>query len=450
MTLNRFVSLLLFCFFSSSIYQVQSLDNGLVRLPPMGWLAWARYACNTDCDQYPDDCISENLFYKQAELLAKDYLQYGYEYINIDDCWSELQRDNVTHDLVADRKRFPNGIKKLSDYVHSKGLKMGIYSDIGTKTCAGYPGHQNAETKDFYFEQDAQLFAKWGIDYLKVDGCYAETNDYPKTYPALGQALNKSGKSIVYSCSWPAYKIENKDLDFNEIAVACNVWRNYDDIMFSWQSVLTIIDFFSKHQDEYVEIHGPNQWFDPDMIIAGNNGLSIEQMKAQLAIWSIWSAPLFMSNDLSKISPEEKSILTNKHVIAIDQDEEGILGRRVYKSGNFEVFLKPISPITIKGIDHWQYAIVYFNRNVLGSAKYYSKSLDEIIIGFGKTRSKRYNPLKDLKNLAEQPVEYRVLDLFADAAEIDRIKITTKLRLKVDVGGAVRMVKLVPVLSNSI
>lgn len=103
----------------------------------MGWLAWARYACNTDCEQYPDDCISENLFYKQAELLAKDYLQYGYEYINIDDCWSELERDNVTHDLVADKKRFPNGIKKLSDYVHSKGLKMGIYSDIGTKTCAG-------------------------------------------------------------------------------------------------------------------------------------------------------------------------------------------------------------------------------------------------------------------------------------------------------------------------
>lgn len=175
---------------------------------------------------------------------------------------------------------------------------------------------------------------------IKVDGCNAKTEDYPKTYPGLGDALNKSGRPIVYSCSWPAYKIEAKDLDFNQIAVACNVWRNYDDIMFSWKSVQTIIDFFAKHQDEYVEIHGPNQWFDPDMIIAGNNGLSIEQMKAQLAIWSIWSAPLFMSNDLSKISPEEKAILTNKHVISVDQDEEGIMGRRVFKENNFEVYLK--------------------------------------------------------------------------------------------------------------
>lgn len=153
--------------------------------------------------------------------------------------------------------------------------------------------------------------------FRQVDGCNANTSEYERTYPALGNALNKTSRPIVYSCSWPAYLIEDKNLDFNKIAYACNVWRNYDDIVFSWTSVLSIIDFFAKHQDTYVEIHGPGQWFDPDMIIVGNNGLSYEQMKAQMAIWAIWSAPLFMSNDLRTITKEEKKILTNKHVIAV-------------------------------------------------------------------------------------------------------------------------------------
>lgn len=169
--------------------------------------------------------------------------------------------------------------------------------------------------------------------------------------------------------------IEDKNLDFNKIASACNVWRNYDDIVFSWASVLSIIDFFAKYQDLYVEIHGPGQWFDPDMIIVGNNGLSYEQMKAQMAIWAIWSAPLFMSNDLRTITREEKQILTNKHVIQIDQDDEGIFGRRVIKERNFEVWLKPLSPVTIRDVDHWQYAVVYFNRATLGTATYVSSRI---------------------------------------------------------------------------
>jgi hypothetical protein len=246
----------------------------------------------------------------------------------------------------------------------------GIYSDIGTKTCAGYPGHLDEGTtregrpKDF-FDLDAQTFADWNVDSLKVDGCYANTTDFDWMYPSLGKSLNGTKRPILYSCSWPAYVVgEGKEPDYASIAKHCNLWRNYGDIMDSWSSVTDIIDFYAKNQDNFDKYHGPGHWFDPDMIIVGDFGLSLDQARSQFAIWSMMSAPLLMSNDLRAVSPEFKEILQNRHVIAVDQDPLGHLGKRVLVSQNkaIEVWAKRLSDGSV--------AIVYFNRGVLGNPKW--------------------------------------------------------------------------------
>lgn len=249
----------------------------------------------------------------------------------------------------------------------------GIYSDIGTKTCAGYPGHLKDELisgkpKD-YFSLDAQTFAEWNVDSLKVDGCYANTTDFDWMYPSLGKALNHTQRPILYSCSWPAYVVgEGRRPDYESIAKHCNLWRNYDDIMDSWPSVLSIIDFYAKNQDDFERLHGPGQWFDPDMVIVGDFGLSVDEARAQFGLWSMMSAPLLMSNDLRSIPPEFKEILLNRHVISVDQDPLGHLGRRVFVSTNKAI------EVWAKRLTGGSFAILYFNRGVIGNPKWVSLS----------------------------------------------------------------------------
>ena len=178
---------------------VNGLDNGLVRTPPMGWMSWERFACNIDCENYPNECINEQLYKDMADRLSTDgYKDVGYNFVNIDDCWAEKTRDPTTKRLVADRKRFPNGIKALADFVHSKGLLFGIYGDVGTKTCGGYPGARGDDGTD-YDTIDAQTYAEWEVDSLKLDGCYAETKNMTNMYPEMGIALNSSGRCLPQS-----------------------------------------------------------------------------------------------------------------------------------------------------------------------------------------------------------------------------------------------------------
>ncbi|CAF1144803.1 unnamed protein product, partial [Adineta steineri] len=273
--------------------QVNSLDNGLLRQPPMGWLTWQRFRCVTDCQAHPDTCISEKLIRTQAELLVQGgYLEAGYKYIIIDDCWLNHSRA-ADGSLQPDETRFPSGIRALADYVHSLGLKFGIYEDYGTYTCGGYPGVLG------HLEQDAKTFANWTVDYLKLDGCYADPKDFDVGYPAMGKALNETGYPIAYSCSWPAYE-EGTALAPNYTAIeqACNLWRNWDDIDDSWESVYTIIQWFGNNSQRLSPFHGPGHWNDPDMLVIGNFGLSPAQSRAQMAIWSIMAAPLILSVDL--------------------------------------------------------------------------------------------------------------------------------------------------------
>lgn len=332
------------------VAQVQMLENGLMRQPPMGWLAWERFRCNTDCDKDPKNCISERLFMEMADRLAQDgWRDLGYVYLNIDDCWIG-ERDS-TGVLVPDRKRFPKGIAFLADYAHSLGLKLGIYEDLGNFTCMGYPG----TTLDKVV-QDAQTFAKWKVDMLKLDGCFSTPEERAEGYPKMSAALNATGRPIAFSCSWPAYEGGlPPQVNYKLLADICNLWRNYDDIQDSWSSVLAILDWFVAHQDILQPVAGPGHWNDPDMLLIGNYGLSFEQARSQMALWTILAAPLFMSTDLRSISPQNIDILQNTLMIKINQDPRGIQGRRVIQDPNYiEVFLRPL-------VNH-AYAVVFFSR----------------------------------------------------------------------------------------
>ena len=331
------------------------LDNGLALTPPMGWMAWERFRCNIDCKADPDNCISEHLFRAQADRMVEDgYLAAGYQYIIIDDCWSLHERD-ASGRLQADPDRFPSGIKALAEYVHGKGLKLGIYGDIGTLTCGGYPGSSG------HLELDAQTFASWEVDYVKFDCCYSSTKLMDDEYPKFGKYLNATGRPIVYSCSWPACQ-ENPN--YPPMVDACNLWRNWDDVQDSWASVTSIIDYFADHQDELIPVAGPGHWNDPDMLIIGDFGLSYEQSRAQMAIWAVMASPLIMSTDLRDIRPEFAAILLNTGALAINQDPLGMQGKRFYQDKGVEIWLRPITP---KAGEFFSYAVVVLSRRTDGT-----------------------------------------------------------------------------------
>ncbi|XP_060574201.1 alpha-galactosidase A-like isoform X2 [Ruditapes philippinarum] len=302
-----------------------SLDNGLARTPPMGWLTWIRFACNTDCDYDPNFCISEKLIKEMADHMVQDgYKDAGYEYVCIDDCWLAKERDE-NHRLQPDPKRFPNGIKHLADYVHSKGLKLGIYEDFGTKTCAGYPG------SEFYMQLDAQTFAEWGVDLLKFDTCHSDAHDNKEGYPAMSMYLNQTGRPILFSCEWPYGELQqNLSSDYGPVRKYCNVWRNYWDVLDDFQYVKNIVKFYGDNNALFQKYSGPGGFFDPDQVIVGGIGMSHYQQRAQLAMWAMFSAPLMMSNDLRDIQNEARELLLNKYIISVDQDPLGAMATRVW------------------------------------------------------------------------------------------------------------------------
>lgn len=316
-----------------------ALDNGLGRTPPMGWNSWERFRCNVDCDNDPENCIGEKLYMQMADRMAADgYKDAGYEYVNVDDCWMAKER-GPDGKLQADPKRFPSGMKALGDYIHSKGLKFGIYEDFGTQTCGGFPGSK------FFMETDAQTFADWGVDLLKLDGCYSNIEDMTSGYPIMEFFLNKTGRPILYSCSWPAYFVAYKKIpDYKAIAKSCNIWRNYDDIQDSWDSVTEIVNYYAKNEGNFFEVAGPGSFNDPDMLIIGNFGLSRDQQRAQMAMWAIMAAPLLMSADLRKMDPYSKSILLNKDVIAINQDPMGQPGSIILDMNQIQIWFRPVMP----------------------------------------------------------------------------------------------------------
>eukprot|EP01084_Bolivina_argentea_P065693 119742_1 len=203
-------------------------DNGLALTPPMGWLSWVKFKCAVNCTKSPEGCINAQLYETMADYLVSDgYKDVGYIHINIDDCWNTKTRNVTTGEQMADPQRFPNGIKGVADYVHKKGLKLGLYNDIGNLSCKGFTGIGG------HYTLDANTFASWDIDMIKIDGCNASNELMYITYPEFGQALNKSGRQIIYSCSWPDYVKDhgehNPPLDnttLQDVAQECNLWSS--------------------------------------------------------------------------------------------------------------------------------------------------------------------------------------------------------------------------------
>ncbi|KAI6243498.1 Alpha-galactosidase [Aphelenchoides fujianensis] len=330
-----------------------ALENGLARTPPMGWMSWTRFLCQIDCARHPHSCINEQLYREHGDRLVADgYKAVGYDTIHVDDCWSERARDSWNR-LVADRWRFPSGMWGLSSYLHSRGLKFGLYGDYGTLTCEKYPGTMGFE------KVDADTFASWGVDYLKLDGCNSNYYQMETGYPLFGRYLNASGRPIVYSCSWPAYWADRPHLvKFDLISRHCNLWRNEADISSTWSSMLGIINTFVRKQDTLIPISGPGRWHDPDMLVIGNPGITEGMSRVQMSVWSIWSAPLIMSNDLRNIRPAFRSILQNTRVIAVDQDPMGRMGRMVWRTPQLMYFVKQVVPV-VSG--QFSYAVAIIN-----------------------------------------------------------------------------------------
>ncbi|XP_011076595.1 alpha-galactosidase 3-like [Sesamum indicum] len=307
--------------FDTSKYGILQLGNGLAKTPQMGWNSWNFFACD----------ISEDVIKETADALVSTGLaKLGYIYVNIDDCWSEPQRDPKGQ-LVPDPQTFPSGIKALADYVHSKGLKLGIYSDAGAFTCQVRPGSL------FHESDDAELFASWGVDYLKYDNCFNLGIDPETRYPPMRDALNATGRTIFYSlCEWG---VHDPALWAGKVG---NSWRTTDDINDSWASMTTIADL----NDKWAAFAGPGGWNDPDMLEVGNGGMSYHEYRAHFSIWALMKAPLLIGCDVRNMTQETFEILSNEEVIAVNQDPLGVQGRKVYSygpDGCYQVWAGPLS-----------------------------------------------------------------------------------------------------------
>lgn len=289
----------------------------LAKTPPMGWNSWNKFGCN----------VSEKLIMQMADAMVSSGMQgAGYEYIVIDDCW-QVDRDK-NGEIVIDKDRFPNGMKYLADYIHSKGLKFGIYSCAGTKTCAERPGGRGHEF------QDARTYASWGVDYLKYDWCNVSTQDAKSSYITMRDGLYAAGRPIVFSiCEWGT----NKPWEWaKEVG---HLWRTTEDIVDRWDAMIAILD----QEKDLAKYAGPGYWNDPDMLEVGNGGMTIEEYKTHFSLWCMLAAPLLAGNDLGNMSPETAQILTNKELIILDQDTLGKQGFCYRDNGDYEIWIKKLA-----------------------------------------------------------------------------------------------------------
>jgi len=332
------------------------VNDNLAMTPPMGWNSWNPFGKN----------VSEQVIRETADAMVSSGLKdAGFTYIVIDDYWQGT-RDTVTGILNFNPERFPSGIKALADYVHSKGLKFGIYSDAGTMTCGDQPASFGYEAND------AKMFAEWGVDYLKYDYCYcpdygSENNDYKMAiarYKTMGDALKATGRPIVYSiCEWGPRSpwLWGKE-------VGGHLWRISYDVGDKWDEprnehsqigILTAIDAMTDLE----RFSGPGAWNDPDMLVIGlrnsgyikGGGCTDIEYRTQMSMWCMFSAPLMIGCDINAMSEETKAILLNKDIIAIDQDPLGKQAFRVFRKDGLEAWKKPLSGGRI--------ALAFLNRN---------------------------------------------------------------------------------------
>ena len=332
----------LIVFISFPLCFAQKFEN-VALTPPMGWNSWNTFEVN----------INEDLVKKTADIIVSSGLKdAGYEYIVLDDGWMVKDHRDKNGDLIPDPVKFPHGMKALIDYVHSKGLKFGLYNCAGTQTCAGYPGTRG------YEYQDARFYANLGIDFLKYDWCNTNGINATEAYTTMSKALKVAGKPIVFSiCEWG----DNQPWDW--ATPVGNLWRISGDIYpcfdceykheeGNWSSwgVLRILEM----RKDIRKFSGPDHWNDFDMMEVGN-GMTNTEDKSHFTLWSMMASPLFAGNDLRIMKPETLNILTNKEIIAINQDALGIQGFKYQSENGVDVWVKPLYD------ENW--AVVFLNRS---------------------------------------------------------------------------------------
>jgi alpha-galactosidase len=306
-------------------------DSRVAATPPMGWNSWNHFACKVTAADVRSaaDAISSNGM-KDA----------GYIYFNIDDCWQGVRDEKGS---IQPNQKFGD-MKALADYVHAKGLKIGIYSSPGPKTCAGYEGSYGHE------ELDAEQYADWGFDYLKYDWCSAE-KVYPRSqmtevYKKMHDALVRTGRPIVFSlCQYGYGRVWRWGA-----SVGGNLWRTTEDITDHYDR-MSVIGFDQDGLEPFV---GPGHWNDPDMLEVGNGGMNHDEYLTHMSLWALLAAPLLAGNDLSSMTPETLSMLTNREVVALDQDAKGIEARRISQEGPLEIWSKSLADGSV--------AVGLFNR----------------------------------------------------------------------------------------
>ncbi len=308
--------LILFVILTFIISGVSAQKFDLAKTPPMGWNSWNKFGCN----------VSEKLIMQMADALVSSGMKdAGYEYIVIDDCWQVARDENGQ--IVVDKDRFPNGMKYLADYIHSKGLKFGIYSCAGSETCAGRPGSLGHEY------QDALTYARWGVDYLKYDWCNTSTQDSKSSYSNMRDALYAAKRPIVFSiCEWGTTKPWEWAGDVGHL------WRTTGDIVDRWDAMTAILE----KQKGLARYAGPGHWNDPDMLEVGNGGMTAEEYRTHFSLWCMLAAPLMAGNDLQNMSPETKAILTNREIIDLDQDSAGLEGFCFRDNGDYQIWIKKL------------------------------------------------------------------------------------------------------------
>ncbi len=295
-------------------------NTQIAATPPMGWNSWNHFACK----------VSDAVVRAAADEIASNGMkQAGYIYVNIDDCW-QGKRD--AQGMIQANAKFPD-MKALGDYIHSKGLKFGIYSSPGPKTCANYEGSYQHET------QDAQQYANWGVDYLKYDWCSAahvyKPEQITEVYKKMHDALAATGRPIVFSLCEYGFK----SVWHWGASIGGNSWRTTDDISDNWNS-MSAIGFAQNGLEKFA---GPGHWNDPDMLEVGNGKMNHNEYLTHMTLWCLLSAPLLAGNDLSKMTPETLATLTNPEIIALDQDTRGAQAHRISEEGPYEVWTKPLA-----------------------------------------------------------------------------------------------------------
>ncbi len=354
------------------VFTLSAAQTGIAQRPPMGWMTWNMFGGN----------ISDSLIRQTADaMVTSGMAAVGYEYIIIDDLWQGSRGDDGR--LFPDPAKFPYGIKALADYVHSKGLKLGIYSNAAEKTCAGATGSLG------YEEIDAQTFADWGIDYLKYDYCGApaDAESAKKLYSKMKAALDATGRPILFAvCEWGARQPWKWARESGG-----NIWRTTWDIRDTWEhgqfdnghaGIMEILD----RQVDLAEFSGPGGWNDPDMLVVGlygtgdssnangASGCTTTEYRSQFSLWALLSAPMIAANDLRTMNQETLSILTNREVIDINQDRLGKQAKRIHKDGELEIWAKDL--------DYGAVAVGLLNRDSVSRQITLEKDLLNIDSGF--------------------------------------------------------------------